>query len=72
MAIVRKVDETGPGAFYDVPRSELPKYKLVARPFDSLSDEDMKRLLNGVSESCFTYFQDPATGEWMFVEDDPC
>ena len=50
MAIVRGVDESGEGAFYDVPDAELSKYKLKAKPFDSLSDDEKKRLLDGSTE----------------------
>ncbi|MGV0790213.1 hypothetical protein [Mycolicibacterium sp. XJ1819] len=50
MAIVRGVDETGEGAFYDVPDEELSKYKLKAKHFDTLSEEDKQRLLDGATE----------------------
>lgn len=50
MAIVRGVDETGEGAFYDVPDEELSKCKVNAKPFSSLTEEDKKLLLNGATE----------------------
>jgi hypothetical protein len=50
MAILRGVDESGEGAFYNVPDAELSQYKLKAKPLESLSDEDKKRLLDGKTE----------------------
>jgi hypothetical protein len=50
MAIVRGVDENGEGAFYDVPDDVLSKHKLNAKPFESLSEEEKKKLLNGATE----------------------
>jgi hypothetical protein len=45
--ILRGVDVKGQGAFYDVPDGDLRQYRLDARPFDSLSDDEKSRLLNG-------------------------
>ena len=47
MTIVRGVDETGEGAFYDVPDSELAKYRVNAVP---MTDEIKDRLFPGKGE----------------------
>lgn len=50
MAVLRGVDETGEGVFYDVPDDELAKYKLKAKPFSDLTEEEKKELLDGGTE----------------------
>ncbi len=50
MTIVRGSDVAGEASFYDIPSAELTEYKLSARPFDSLSDDEKKRLLNDKAE----------------------
>jgi hypothetical protein len=79
MAIVRSVDLTGQGSLYDIPGQELLKYKVIARPLSSLSEEEQQRIPLGAQTDgdvegfgCYLCWpiQDPVTGEWIYYIDD--